>query len=317
MSSSAFQARPPGTPNVVPDADRSARRLAFLTVGLPTLGVVATIVFSIQYGVSLSDVALLALMYGVTSLGIEAGFHRFFSHRAFSAPAGIVAFWGIAGSMAAQGSVIFWVATHRQHHAHSDQEADPHSPRPRGTGRWADVRGFWHGHVGWLFRLRRDNWAAYVPDLLANREVVRLSQRYPVWVLAGLAVPTLLGWMWTGSARGAIGGLLWGGLTRIFLLQHVTWGVNSIGHTLGARPHRTRDNSHNVPVLAPLSLGGSWHNNHHAAPALAHTRQRFWQLDIAGIAITILERMDLVSDVRRSVTPTDVKGADVHVHDLG
>jgi len=253
----------------------------------------------------------------VTSLGIEAGFHRFFSHRAFSAPAGVVAFWGIAGSMAAQGSVLFWVATHRQHHAHSDGEGDPHSPRPRGTGRWAGVRGLWHGHVGWLFHVRRENWAAFVPDLLANRQVVRLSQRYPLWVLAGLALPALLGWAWTGSARGAAGGLLWGGLTRIFLLDQVTWGVNSIGHTLGARPHRTRDNSRNVPALAPLSLGGSWHNNHHAEPALAHTRHAFWQLDLAGTAITVLERMGLASDVRRSVKPTDPKGAKVHVRDLG
>jgi stearoyl-CoA desaturase (delta-9 desaturase) len=145
---------------------------------------------------------------------------------------------------------------------------------------------------------------------------VRLSQGYPLWVLAGLVLPTLLGWAWTGSARGAVGGLLWGGLTRIFLLDHVTWGVNSIGHTLGSRPHRTRDNSHNVAALAPLSAGGSWHNNHHAEPALAETRHAFWQLDLAGSAIALLERLGLVFDVRHRAARAEEKGSTAHVRRL-
>ena len=309
MSSSLAQ------PTVL-DTDRAARRLAYVTVGLPTLGVAATIAFSLEYGVAASDLVLLALMYGLTSLGIEAGFHRFFSHRAFAARPRVTAFWAVAGSMAAQGPVIFWVATHRQHHAFTDRDGDPHSPRPRGTGRWAAVRGFWHGHVGWLFSVRRESWSATVPDLLGNRQVVRLSQRYPLWVLGGLALPTLLGWAWTGTARGAVGGFVWGGLTRIFLLDHVTWGVNSIGHTLGSRPHRTRDNSHNVAALAPLSLGGSWHNNHHASPAVAETRHAFWQLDLAGSAIGLMERAGLVFDVRHRHEPTQEKGGGAHGHDL-
>jgi stearoyl-CoA desaturase (Delta-9 desaturase) len=313
---STTRAQPLGSRPAVPDTDWAARRLAFVTVGLPTLGAAATVAFSLEYGVAASDLALLAFMYALTSFGIEAGFHRFFSHRAFAAGPGVTAFLGIAGSMAAQGSIVFWVATHRQHHAFADRDGDPHSPRPRGTGRWARLRGLWHGHVGWLFTVRRESWSSHVPDLLANRQVVRLSQRYPLWVVAGLALPALLGWAWTGSARGAVGGLLWGGLTRIFLLDHVTWGVNSIGHTLGSRPHHTRDNSHNVAALAPLSIGGSWHNNHHAEPALAHTRHAFWQLDLAGTAITLLERMGLVSDVRHRPGPAQEKGSNAHVRDL-
>lgn len=298
------------------DTDHAARRLAWVTVGVPTLGALATIPFALEYGVATSDVVLLVLMYALTSLGIEAGFHRFFAHRAFAARPRMTAFWAVAGSMAAQGPVIFWVATHRQHHAFTDRDGDPHSPRPRGTGRWAALRGFWHGHVGWLFSVRRDKWAATVPDLLRNRQIVKLSQRYPLWVLTGLALPTLLGWALTGTARGAVGGLLWGGLTRIFLLDHVTWGVNSVGHTLGSRPHRTRDNSHNVAALAPLSVGGAWHNNHHATPALAHTRHSPWQLDLAGMAISLLERLGLVFDVRRRRPAAREKESNAHVRDL-
>jgi stearoyl-CoA desaturase (Delta-9 desaturase) len=282
----------------ITDTDVSARRLAYLTVGVPTVGTVVAVVFAVNQGFSWIDGGLLVFMYLLTSFGVEGGFHRFFSHRSFSARPVMTALCGIAGSMAAQGPILFWVAIHRQHHAFTDRDGDPHSPRPIGSGRFARLRGLWHGHMGWLFTVRRDNWSKLVPDLLNNRSVMRINQLYFVWVLAGLALPTLLGWAFTGSLRGAVGGLLWGGLARIFLLDHVTWGVNSIGHTLGNRPYRTRDNSHNVAMLAGLSVGGSWHNNHHAQPALAHNRHTFWQVDAVGAVIRLLDRLNLVSDVR-------------------
>jgi stearoyl-CoA desaturase (delta-9 desaturase) len=160
------------------------------------------------------------------------------------------------------------------------------------------LRGLWHGHAGWLFRVRRENWSKHVPDLLANRAVMTVNRWYFAWVLLGLAVPTALGGLLTWSVGGAVGGLLWGGLARIFLLDQVTWGVNSIGHTLGSRAYRTRDNSRNVAPLAPVSVGGSWHNNHHARPSLATTRHRFWQIDVTGAVIRVLDLFGLVFDVR-------------------
>ncbi|MGW1073746.1 acyl-CoA desaturase [Streptomyces sp. NPDC002537] len=282
------------------DTDASARRLAYVTVGVPTLGFAGAVLFSLSYGFTAVDLGLLVGMYLLTSLGVEGGFHRFFSHLSFAARPGVTAFWGIAGSMAAQGPIVFWVATHRQHHAFTDRDGDPHSPRPVEDGRpFGRLRGLWHGHVGWLFTVRRENWSKRVPDLLRNRLVMKINAYYFGWVLLGLALPALLGWALTGGgARGAVGGLLWGGLARIFLLDHVTWSVNSIGHTLGSRPHRTRDNSRNVASLAPFSVGGSWHNNHHAQPSLAHNRHAFWQIDIAGDFIRLLDLLGLVSDVR-------------------
>lgn len=285
-------------PPPVGELDTAARRLAYVTVGVPTLGFAAAVVFSWNYGFTLVDGLLLLVMYAVTSLGVEGGFHRFFSHKSFTAGPGMTAFWGIAGSMAAQGPVLFWVATHRQHHAFTDRDGDPHSPRPLGGGRFPRLRGFWHGHVGWLFQVRRQNWAKRVPDLVRDRLVMRLNQYYFGWILAGLALPALLGWLATGSVRGAVGGFLWGGLARIFLLDHVTWGVNSIGHSIGNRPYRTRDNSRNVAPLAALSVGGSWHNNHHARPALAHNRHGLWQIDPTGAVIRALDALGLVSNAR-------------------
>ncbi|MFI0817418.1 acyl-CoA desaturase [Streptomyces sp. NPDC021098] len=278
--------------------DAAARRLAWITVGVPTLGMIAAIVFAVRYGFTLLDGAVLVVMYMITSLGVEGGFHRFFSHRSFSAGPAVTAFWGIAGSMAAQGPVVFWVAIHRQHHAFTDRDGDPHSPRPLSDGWTARLRGLWHGHVGWLFSVRRQDWSKRAPDLVRDRLVMRLNQYYLVWVLAGLALPTLLGWLFTGSVRGALGGFLWGGLARIFLLDHVTWGVNSVGHTLGNRPYRTRDNSRNVAPFAVLSVGGSWHNNHHARPSLAHNRHGLWQIDPTGAVIRVFDALGLVSGAR-------------------
>lgn len=280
------------------EVDVAARRLAYATVGVPAVGIVAAIAFSARYGFTLVDAACLIGMYLITSLGVEGGFHRFFSHRAFSAGPIVTSLWGIAGSMAAQGPVIFWVAIHRQHHAFTDRDGDPHSPRPLGTGRFARLRGLWHGHAGWLFTVRRQPWGKRAPDLVRDRLVVRLNQYYFVWVLAGLALPTLAGWAFTGTALGALGGFLWGGLARIFLLDQVTWAVNSVGHTLGNRPYRTRDNSRNFAPLAAFSVGGSWHNNHHARPALAHNRHGLWQIDPTGTLIRALDALGLVSDAR-------------------
>jgi stearoyl-CoA desaturase (Delta-9 desaturase) len=279
------------------DTDVLARRLAYLTVGVPALGFVAAVAWSLATGFHWLDFGLLAGMYLLTALGVEGGLHRFFSHHAFRARPAVTAFFGVSGSMAAQGPVLFWAATHRIHHVHTDLDGDPHSPRPLGDDRWARLRGLWHGHVGWLFSVRRDSWAGYVPDLLRDRTVMAVNRHYFTWVALGLVLPTAVGGV-LGGWRGAVGGLLWGGLARIFLLDQVTWAVNSIGHTLGARPHATRDNSRNVAPLAPLSVGGGWHNNHHAQPALATTRNAPWQVDVAGRFIWLLDRCGLVTDVR-------------------
>jgi stearoyl-CoA desaturase (Delta-9 desaturase) len=280
------------------DADLSARRLAVFTVGVPTIGFLVAIGYAVNYGFTATQGVLFAVMYLITALGTEGGMHRFFAHRSFTAGPVVTSCLAIAGSMAAQGPVLFWVAIHRIHHAFTDTDGDPHSPRPIGTGLRGKLRGLWHGHVGWLFTLRRSNWHAYVPDLLKDRLIMRLNQYYFGWVALGLAIPALAGWLVDGGAHGLIGGFLWGGLARIFVFDHVTWGVNSIAHTVGSRPHRTKDNSRNVSLLAPLSVGGSWHNNHHAQPAYANTRVRFWQLDITGLFIRALDGTGLITNVR-------------------
>lgn len=278
---------------------RTERRLAWFTVCIPAIGTVAALALAFYKGVDRLELGLLLSMYLVTALGVEAGLHRFFSHHAFRAGPVVTAWLAITGSMAAQGPVLFWAATHRQHHAFTDLEDDPHTPRQHGSGLLNRLRGMWHAHVGWLFTLRRQNWSQFTPDLLRDRWIVQLNQLYFVWILLGLAIPALAGWLIGGNWRSALSGLLWGGFVRIFLVDQATWAINSFAHTFGQRPNDTRDNSRNVIWLALPAVGGGWHNNHHAFPALAHTGLKFWQVDIAGYFIELLALLGLAWDVRR------------------
>jgi len=276
------------------------RRLAWLTVGIPAVGTVLAVVLAIRYGIGRLEIGLLMGMYLCTAIGVEAGLHRFFSHQAFKAGPVVTALFAIVGSMAAQGPVLFWAATHRMHHVFTDQPGDPHSPRLHGEGVGGRLLGIWHAHVGWLFTLKRQNWSQFTPDLLRDRWIVKLNQLYFVWIALGLAIPTLLGWLIGGTAYSALMGYLWGGLVRIFLVDQATWAINSFAHSFGPRPNATRDQSRNVFWLARPAVGGGWHNNHHAFPAHARTSQRFWQIDIAGSFIGLLEFFGLVWDVRRA-----------------
>jgi stearoyl-CoA desaturase (Delta-9 desaturase) len=289
-----------------PEPDVLASRLAYLTVGLPTLGTIAAVLYAVFDGLWLSDVLTFVIMYVITALGVEAGLHRYFTHRSFEASEPVKVFLGVAGSMAAQGPIIFWVANHRLHHAYADTDRDPHSPQPQGPGIAGRVKGLWHGHVGWLFRVKKIDWSKHTRDWLADRRVVKINTQYFWLVLLGILIPGVIAGLATQSVHGFVGGVLWGGFARIFALDHATWAVNSLGHTIGNREFDLRDDSRNIGALAPPTMGGSWHNNHHARPALAQTRRHWWQLDPAGEFIRLLDTVGLVHNVRYANTPSEV-----------
>jgi stearoyl-CoA desaturase (Delta-9 desaturase) len=207
-------------------------------------------------------------------------------------------FLAVAGSMAAQGPVVFWVANHRLHHAFADTDRDPHSPQPQGPGIWRRAKGLWHGHVGWLFNVKKNDWSRHTRDWLQDRRVMKINAQYFSLVLLGIVSPGVIGGLATQSVHGFVGGILWGGLARIFALDHATWVVNSLGHTIGNREFHSHDESRNIALLAPPTMGGSWHNNHHARPGLAQTRRRWWQLDLVGEFIRLLDHAGLVRNVR-------------------
>ena len=274
-----------------------------LAVVLPFAAAIAAIPLLWNQLVSAADLAILVGMYLITAFGITIGYHRLLTHRAFETPKAMRYAFAIMGSMAVQGSVIAWVADHRKHHAFSDEDGDPHSPHGHGGGASGVLKGLWHAHVGWLIDGHgRADWYRFTPDLMEDPGMRRINRAFPALVGLGLLLPFAAGFLLTGTLAGGLTALLWGGLVRVFFVHHVTWSINSVCHFMGTRRFVTDDESRNVFWLSILSLGESWHHNHHAFPRSAHHGLRWWEIDISGIVIAGMEKVGLASNVVR-ITP--------------
>jgi stearoyl-CoA desaturase (delta-9 desaturase) len=265
---------------------------------VPALALVAAVPLAWGWGLGWTDVGLAAFFYTFTSLGVTIGFHRYFTHGAFKATRALRIGLAVTGSMAMQGPIIGWVADHRRHHAYADREGDPHSPWLFGTSATALVKGFWHAHMGWMFRRELTNAARFAPDLLADPDVQRVSRWFPALTVVTLTAPAVAGGLITWSWWGALTAFFWAGLVRVALLHHVTWSVNSICHMIGDRPFEARDRSANFWPLAILSMGESWHNSHHADPTCARHGVRRGQVDISARLIRVFEVVGWATNVR-------------------
>ena len=277
---------------------RAERTANLAGVVVPFAGVLVAITLLWNRAVDATDLAILAVTYLLTAVGITVGFHRLLTHRSFQTHPWLERTFAVLGSLSVQGSVLDWVADHRKHHAHTDVEGDPHSPH---VGHGSGLRGLWHAHTGWLLETQgQADWKRYAPELYEDPKMRRIGRRFPVLVLVSLLVPTAAGFVLHGfTASGALRGYIWGGLLRIFLVHHVTWSINSICHVYGSRRFEIEDKSTNVWWLAPFSLGESWHHNHHAFPRSAHHGMRWYELDISAAIIGVLERLGLAWNVVR------------------
>ncbi len=276
------------------------RRHFILFDVIPTAAAIALLPVLWHVGLTAVGVSLFAAMWVLNLIGIEVGYHRLFSHGAFEAGPGVRAALVILGSMGAQGPVVSWASNHRHHHHHSDTAEDTHSPHGHGWGGgWAArARGFLHAHLLWKWSYPYPSPSHYTPGLLRDPVVIRTSRRYTTWIVLGLLAPAALGGLVTWSWRGAVEGLITGGVLRLVIGQHATWCINSLCHLIGTRPFRTGDLSTNNAWLALPTLGGSWHNNHHAFPTTASNQLSGWQIDPCYWVIAALERLGLVTDVK-------------------
>jgi stearoyl-CoA desaturase (delta-9 desaturase) len=272
--------------------------LVYLFTLVPMLALVAAVPMTWGWGLSWLDVGLAVGFYLLSGLGVTVGFHRYFTHRAFKANRVLRNGLAIAGSTALQGDVITWVADHRRHHAFSDKQGDPHSPWLFGTTPAALAKGFFHAHLGWLFGRNRTNAARFTPDLLADRDISRISRLFPLWTVLSLLTPALLGGLITMSFWGAVTAFFWAGLVRVAVLHHVTWSINSICHMIGERPFAGQGKATNVWPLAILSMGESWHNLHHADPTCARHGVQPGQVDMSARIIWFFEKLGWADDVR-------------------
>jgi stearoyl-CoA desaturase (delta-9 desaturase) len=292
----------PCAEDIEPCANETADRIAtglVTIVPVLALGLVAWQAW--QSFLYWHDFVVFAIVYVITGLGITVGFHRHFTHRAFSTSRPVRALLAVMGTAAIEGPIISWVADHRKHHAFSDQEGDPHSPHHGfGGGLVGSLRGLAHAHVGWLFlHTQRGNKARYAPDLLDDPLIRFIDRTTLVWIVAGLALPFGLGVALGGTIGAGLTGLLWGGAVRILLLHHATYSINSLCHFFGRQRFESGDRSRNLAWLAIPTFGEAWHNNHHAFPtSAAHGLRRHERLlDPSALVIGAMERLGLVWDV--------------------
>ncbi len=279
---------------------RAERYANLAGVIVPFVGVLLAVVLLWNSWVDGIDLAIFAAMYLITAGGITVGFHRLLTHRAFQTKPWLGYTFAVAGSLSVQGSVLDWVADHRKHHAHTDEEGDPHSPH---VGHGSGLKGLWYAHVGWLWE---DNGISdakrYAPDLLEDRGMRFISRHFLWWVALGLVIPFALGFAIGGTPTAALLALLWAGFVRIFFVHHITWSINSVCHFFGRRRFDTADKSTNVFWLALPSLGEAWHHNHHAFPRAAVQGLRWWEIDLSGLVIRTMKRIGLAWNVVQ-ITP--------------
>jgi fatty-acid desaturase len=230
-----------------------------------------------------SAVAVFAVTWVLTqNVGIGVCYHRLLTHRGYTVPKWLEYTMAVFGTMALQGSPVYWVAVHRLHHQYTDKPGDPHSPRD----------GKWWSHMGWILNGSLHNVSTilkrYAPDLM-KQGFYRWLNRFhwlPVTVM-GFGLLAVGGWSWP----------LWGVFLRVTIGLHVTWLVNSATHMWGSRRFDTRDDSRNNWWVALLTGGEGWHNNHHAFPVSARHGMAWYEVDVNYVGIWVLEKVGLATKV--------------------
>lgn len=275
---------------------------AAMVLVLMILGVIGAIGLTmLGQPVGLPEITVFLVSTFLVGIGSSVGYHRHFTHRSFTAPTPVRVVLAILGSMAMQGSLLFWVALHRRHHENSDQTGDPHSPYVYEDGETpvSMARGVWHSYIGWTLKHSVPNPTHYARDLIREPALVWVNGRYFTWVIAGLILPGVALMLWRGSAMAFLTGVVWGGLLRIMFWHHMIWYITSLAHVWGSREYLSRDRSTNSALLALFTLGESWHNNHHAFPKAAILRFKWYQFDISGVVVQLLQILGLASNVNR------------------
>src|SRR3569623_482877 len=233
-------------------------------------------------------------LYAVRMFAITGFYHRYFSHRAFRTSRPVQLVFGLLGATSVQRGPLWWAAHHRHHHRHADTEHDVHSPV---------TKSFFRSHVGWFltrsgFRTNRER----IPDLLKFPEL-RALDRFDVFLPLALACLLFFGGGWLARAVPSLHTsgaqlLIWGFFVSTVVLFHATVTINSLAHRYGTRRFDTRDDSRNNWLLALITFGEGWHNNHHHFPGSARQGFRWWEIDLTYYGLRALAALGLVWDLK-------------------
>jgi stearoyl-CoA desaturase (delta-9 desaturase) len=251
------------------------------TKSVPFLGVHVACLAAFRTGISWEALVLCFALYLIRMFGITAGYHRYFSHRSYKTSRFFQFILAWTGCCAMQKGPLWWAAHHRHHHQHSDEAEDVHSPRQR---------GLWWAHIGWILCDRYD---------ATNFHAIQDFSKYPelVWLNRYSSIPGLtlaiacflvLGWQ----------GLIWGFFISTVLVYHGTFMINSFCHVFGTVRYKTRDTSRNSLILALVTLGEGWHNNHHHYATSARMGFFWWEVDLSYYALRLLGALGVVWELK-------------------
>ncbi len=249
--------------------------------------------FVLIVGQSTTAWLVMVISYLVRMFAITAFYHRYFAHKTFKTSRRLQTVFAVLGATATQRGPLWWAAHHRHHHIHSDTDKDAHSP----------TKGFWHSHMVWF--LQRKNFETdlnKVPDLAqfpALRWIDRHDMLFPVlYALFLFILGTVIDLFFPSLGTNGAQFLVWGYFVSTVLLAHVTYSINSLSHLIGKRDYDTQDGSRNHWLLAMLTLGEGWHNNHHCCPGSVRQGLTFWQIDVSYYLLRLLNKMGLIWDLK-------------------
>lgn len=259
-------------------------------IGTLLVALTATPLYIWHYGLDWFQIAMFVFYYFATGFSITLGYHRLFSHKAFAAKMPVRLFTLIFGAASFENSALDWASDHRNHHKHVDHDDDPY-----------DIsKGFWWAHIGWLiFKLKPEPPMDNVADMRKD-PLVMWQHNYVQWigVLVGFALPAALGWLHSGGI-GALGGFLIAGMARVVFVQHATFCINSMCHTVGSRPYSTKCSARDSWIMAIFTYGEGYHNYHHEFQHDYRNGVKPWQFDPTKWIIWTLSRVGLTSNLRR------------------
>jgi stearoyl-CoA desaturase (Delta-9 desaturase) len=290
-------ARPPTTvrnphcivPFRLPSARINWTNSSFL-IGTAFVTLTAVPLYLWHYGVDWFQVAMFLFFFIATGLSITLGYHRLFAHMAFQAKWPVKLATLLFGAAAFENCALAWVSDHRRHHKHVDHDEDPY-----------DIsKGFWHAHIGWiLFKLDPEPPWDNVADLRKDRLVMWQDRFYvPIAVGVGLVAPAILGYLHSGWV-GALGGFLLAGVARVTAVQHMTFFINSLCHTIGRQPYSDRCSARDSWLMAIFTFGEGYHNYHHEFQHDYRNGVKWWQWDPTKWTIWTLEKLGMAEGLRR------------------
>ena len=252
------------------------------------LGAAAGVLYMALGGFHWATLGLAIGMYFLSGMSITGGYHRLFSHRAYSASRPLRWFYALFGAAAFQMSVLDWSSDHRRHHAAADGPDDPYSV----------THGFWWAHMNWLLVKRDDVLRVdLVRDLQQHRSLVLQHRFYlPIGIFMSFVLPALIAWTWGDL----LGGLLVAGALRVTVLLHATWCINSLAHTFGAKPYDRDSTAVDNPIVAVITFGEGYHNFHHKFQYDYRNAIRWWQYDPTKWMIWTASKFGLAHDLRRT-----------------